>query len=299
MGKNLTEIPAFVQRSTFDEYSKKYAEHCVMERRDGAIMLRFHSEGKAIVWSPQVHRAIHMAIREAGSDPENEVMIVTGTGDFWIAYSASNEEVGPQFDETVNDFRAAMSSELFMGDGMELIKSFVNDVPIPTIGVINGPGYHMEMLLFCDLTIASEQTVLVDVHRWAGYVPGDGLNIAYEALIGPKRAAYAMLTTQGITAQQALDWGMVNEVVAHDRTQERAWELAAQILEGGAIRRMERRMTAAVIRKHWQVRIAQDLMGSMAAECFAYMVTPDSSHDEGRINRMWAHAGVTVPDERR
>lgn len=298
MGHNLDNTPNFSERASFEEYSKKYAEHCIMERRDGAIMLRFHSEGKAIVWSPQIHRTISEAVREAGADPENELMIITGTGDFWIAYSAGPDEIG-DFDEDSEAGRAEMTSRLFMGDGIEMIKALVNDVPIPSIGVINGPGYHMEVPLFCDITIASEQAVLVDVHRWAGIAPGDGINIAYEALMGPKRAAYAMLMTQGVTAQQALDWGLVNEVVPHDQTEQRAWEIAAFILRDGKSRSVERRMTTAIIRKHWQVRIAADLVGAMAAESFAYMLTPAASHDEDRIKRMFEHAGVTLPATRR
>ena len=40
----------------------------------------------------------------------------------------------------------------------------VNDLEIPTIGVINGPGFYTEMLLMCDITICSEDAIIYDLH---------------------------------------------------------------------------------------------------------------------------------------
>ena len=48
-------------------------------------------------------------------------------------------------------------------------------------------------------------------------VPADGIHNAFQELLGVKRAAYALLTGEAITAQQALEWGMVNEVVPRER----------------------------------------------------------------------------------
>ena len=45
----------------------------------------------------------------------------------------------------------------------------------------------------------------------------DGIHNAFQELLGVKRAAYALLTGEAITAQQALEWGMVNEVVPRER----------------------------------------------------------------------------------
>jgi enoyl-CoA hydratase/carnithine racemase len=77
----------------------------------------------------------------------------------------------------------------------------VNDLEIPTIGVINGPGFHTEMLLMCDITICSEDAIIYDLHYDIGSVPGDGIHSCFQELLGVKRAAYALLTGQTIDAK--------------------------------------------------------------------------------------------------
>ena len=61
----------------------------------------------------------------------------------------------------------------------------------------------------CDITICSEDTIIFDPHFTMGSVPGDGIHSCFQELLGVKRAAYALLTSQTIDAQKALDYGMV------------------------------------------------------------------------------------------
>jgi enoyl-CoA hydratase/carnithine racemase len=100
-------------------------------------------------------------------------------------------------------------------DGRINVSSLVNDLEIPTIGVINGPGFHTEMCLMCDLTICAEDAVLYDLHYDIGSVPGDGIHSCFQELLGVKRAAYALLTGQAIDAKTALEYGqgLVYEVM--------------------------------------------------------------------------------------
>jgi enoyl-CoA hydratase/carnithine racemase len=289
-------VPDFVSPPRFEEYREKFEDHIIVERRDGVIMLRMHTQGKALVWSPQLHRAIHQAVREAASDPENHVLILTATGDFWVAYGVANKADGNVLPEVTTQQRAKSSMDFFVGDGMPLQENLIFDVPIPTIAAINGPGYHMDMGLMCDLAICTEDTVMVDVHRWMGFVSGDGINIAYQELMGSKRANYAMLLGLPVTAQQALEWGMVNEVVPRERIYDRAWELGARIIEGGNDRRVWRRMMTEVMRKPLKTRMSQDFFGAFAAEMYGYMADPGVSHDDSALAEMWKQCGVEVPE---
>lgn len=289
-------VPDFVTPPRFEEYSQKYQDHIVMERRDGVIMLRMHTQGKALVWSPQLHRAIHQAVQEAGSDPDNQVMILTATGDFWVAYGVANKAEGYVLTEQTTQQRAKASMDFFVGDGMPLQENLIFDVRIPTIAAINGPGYHMDMALMCDLAICTDDTVMVDVHRWMGFVSGDGINIAYQELMGSKRANWAMLMGTPVTAQQALEWGMVNEVVPRARIYDRAWEIGARIIEGGNDRRAWRRMMTEVMRKPLKTRMAEDFAGAFAAEMYGYMADPGVSHDDSALAEMWKQCGVEVPE---
>jgi enoyl-CoA hydratase/carnithine racemase len=289
-------VSDFVTPPKFEEYSQKYKDHIIMERRDGVIMLRMHTQGKALVWSPQLHRAIHQAVKEAGSDPDNQVMILTATGDFWVAYGVANKAEGYVLTEATTQQRAKASMDFFVGDGMPLQENLIFDVRIPTIAAVNGPGYHMDMALMCDLAICTDDTVMVDVHRWMGFVSGDGINIAYQELMGSKRANWAMLMGTPVTAQQALEWGMVNEVVPRERIYGRAWEIGARIMEGGNDRRAWRRMMTEVMRKPLKTRMSEDFSGAFAAEMYGYMADPGVSHDDSALAEMWKQCGVEVPE---
>jgi enoyl-CoA hydratase/carnithine racemase len=56
--------------------------------------------------------------------------------------------------------------------------------------------------------------------------PGDGVQNIWPMVLGRNRFRYAQLTCQKVTAQMALEWGAVNEVLPPDKLLDRAWELA-------------------------------------------------------------------------
>src|SRR5689334_15244805 len=74
----------FLPRPKFDDYAEKYAPYFVMTRRDGIIELRMHTDGGPAMFDFAVHNAWAQAWQEVGNDPDNEILIVTGTGDRWL-----------------------------------------------------------------------------------------------------------------------------------------------------------------------------------------------------------------------
>jgi enoyl-CoA hydratase/carnithine racemase len=66
-------------------------------------------------------------------------------------------------------------------------------------------------------------------HLGFNIVPGDGIHVVYEELLGVNRARYFALTQQQLTAQDAERLGLVNEIVARDKLYPRALELAEQL----------------------------------------------------------------------
>lgn len=283
-------ITSFVESPKLEVYKEKYKEHFVIERKDGIIMLRAHTQGRSVLWGPEIHRAIHQALRDVGSDPENEVLIFTGTGKYWIGHMAESGK-DTDFDEAKN--RQWGSYNIQYIDGTKIQENLIFDLEIPTIGAINGPGFHSEMLLMCDLTICTEDTIILDPHMKAGLVPGDGIHCALQELLNQKRANYAMLTCHPIDAKKALEWGLVNEVVPKDKIYERAWELGRELMQ---VDRIQRRIATQVLRKPWKRRLAEDLHGGFASEMFAYNVT-DTLHKPEARKKLLQDAGIEV-DER-
>jgi enoyl-CoA hydratase/carnithine racemase len=196
-------------------------------------------------------------------------MILTGTGDSWI----NNRDLA--------SYRAHESAtyDIWYRDSAKLLESLLWSVDIPTIAAINGPGFHTEFGLLCDLTIASDQAIFFEPHFSIGVVPGDGQFLVYQNLLGLKRANHVMyLRKEGITATEALDWGLIGEIRPRDKLLERAREMAAQLMEQP---RTVRRLTTQVARRPWRRAIQLDFGMHLAHELFGVRESPRSlSHFE-------------------
>ena len=100
------------------------------------------------------------------------------------------------------------------------------------IAALNGAavGAGMDLALACDLRVAAAGVKLGQVWVTLGVIPGTGGAWLTQALAGPGRAAELLLTGDLITAEQALEAGLVNEVVPPDQLLARAHALAERIL---------------------------------------------------------------------
>jgi enoyl-CoA hydratase len=102
----------------------------------------------------------------------------------------------------------------------------------PVIGAINGPTVTggFELALACDFLLASERATFADTHARVGVMPGWGLTVRLPELIGINRARQMSFTGDFIDARRAYEWGLVNEVVAHDDLLARARQVATSIV---------------------------------------------------------------------
>ena len=107
-----------------------------------------------------------------------------------------------------------------VGDG----HPFPPEMATPVIGAINGPAVTggLEIALACDMLIASERASFADTHARVGILPGWGLSVELPRAIGVRRARQMSFTGNYCPADQALEWGLVNEVVPHEELIERA-----------------------------------------------------------------------------
>jgi enoyl-CoA hydratase/carnithine racemase len=208
--------------ASFNEYAQKY-QTIRMERRDGILQLTFHTAGGSLQWGEAPHREFPQAFHDIGSDPENKVVIMTGTGD---AFS------GPQATPGARLKRATREWDKTYWEGKHLLLNLL-DIEVPMISAINGPALrHSEIPLLCDIVLAAEEASFQDSAHFAnGLVPGDGMHIVYPLLLGMNRGRYFLLTGQTLTARQALDLGLVGEVLPRQDLLPRAWALAEQLAQ--------------------------------------------------------------------
>ncbi|HET8929646.1 MAG TPA: enoyl-CoA hydratase [Acidimicrobiales bacterium] len=112
----------------------------------------------------------------------------------------------------------------------------------PVIGAINGVAVTggLELALACDFLIASDRARFADTHARVGIQPGWGLTVLLPEAIGMRRAREMSATGNFVDAATALQWGLVNHVVAHDELLGFAKQLAGDIAsnDGRAVRQI-------------------------------------------------------------
>ena len=207
----------------FSTYSDSY-QYIRFDRRDGIIQVTIHKSGGSAVWnaSPNgIHAELGDAFYRIGRDAENRVVIFTGTGDEFLTRMdlSGSGEINTQYWDRIYK------------EGKDLLQNLL-EIEVPIIGAANGPAFiHAELLTLSDIVIASDRASFADkAHGPGGVVPGDGVHVWWPMLLGPNRARHFLLTGAEISAEEGKRLGFVAEVVPHERTLERAWEVARELL---------------------------------------------------------------------
>jgi enoyl-CoA hydratase/carnithine racemase len=102
------------------------------------------------------------------------------------------------------------------------------------IAAVNGSALiHAELAVLCDIVLAADTTEFQDApHFPMGLVPGDGVHVVWPLILGPNRGRYFLLTGQKLFASEALDLGVVNEVMPRDKLLPRRGNLRGRFANG-------------------------------------------------------------------
>ena len=271
MPENLSSWFERIEPSQFEIYSERYKEIMLMTRRNGIIEVRMHTNGGPLQFSWKAHSMWSQAWIDIGRDPENEVMILTGSGDRWLD---GNPEVWKKlFKDWTEDDKLKMYHESF-----RLLENLIFCLDIPTIAAINGPGTHCEIGTLCDITLCTDDADFFDPHFLGGTPPGDGMALTLQRLMGTKRAAYYAYTGQKIDGQTALQLGIVNEVQPREKLLARAWELAEMMMERP---RSTRKMTHSILSRPWKQALVEDQGFHLTHQMYAM-----ANDEEGPLARL-------------
>jgi 2-(1,2-epoxy-1,2-dihydrophenyl)acetyl-CoA isomerase len=165
------------------------------------------------------------ALREAGRDPQVRSLILTGSGRF---FSAGQDVTS--FSEREGEVSFRRHLERTYNPLIRRMRSLEK----PIIGAINGPvaGAALGVALACDLRIASEQATFVFGFTGIGLTADSGTSLTLPLMIGLARASQMAFTNQPLTADQALDYGLINQVVAAGDLESEARALAGELAAG-------------------------------------------------------------------
>ncbi len=115
----------------------------------------------------------------------------------------------------------------------------------PVIAAVNGTaaGAGLGLVLAADLAIAARSAKFAPAYTGVGLTPDAGCTFLLPRAVGYKRAMELLLTNRVLDAQQALDWGLVNQIAEDDSLEQTAAALAARLAAGpvgafGAVKRL-------------------------------------------------------------
>ena len=169
---------------------------------------------------PQARNALSSALRDrffsaltdAETDDDVDVVILTGTDPVFCA-GLDLKELGGQ-------------------SALPDISPRWPPMTKPVIGAINGAAVTggLELALYCDVLVASEQARFADTHARVGLLPTWGLSVRLPQKVGVGVARRMSLTGDYLSATDALRAGLVTEVVPHDELMPTARRVAASIV---------------------------------------------------------------------
>ncbi|GAB92430.1 enoyl-CoA hydratase/isomerase family protein [Gordonia rhizosphera] len=104
----------------------------------------------------------------------------------------------------------------------------------PVVAAVKGwaAGAGMSLVLHADIAIGGSSTQMRPAYRGIGLSPDGGLTWTLPRAVGQARARHIILTNQVIGAEQALDWGILSELVADDEVDSAARAAAQKIASG-------------------------------------------------------------------
>jgi enoyl-CoA hydratase len=175
--------------------------------------------------SSEVLQLLPERILRAESDPDVDVIVLTGTDPAFCA-GLDLKELGTTGSNLSGGSGADGSRNKHGARGPFPPHSK------PMIGAINGAAVTggFELALNCDFLIASEHAKFGDTHSRVGIMPGWGLTVLLPQAIGVRRAREMSFTGNFMGAEEALAFGLVNHVVAHDELIPFTRRIAADII---------------------------------------------------------------------
>lgn len=154
-------------------------------------------------------RHLRTTFDELGHDDEVRVVAVTGAG---RAFSAGGDmKKYQQLQRDTQDFPQ------FLADIHETFAA-ISQYPKPYIALVNGIAVAggIELVLSCDLALASASARIGDAHLPFGQMGGGGVLTLLPRAVGPARARELIFTGRMLKPQEALEWGLVSQVVEDD-----------------------------------------------------------------------------------
>lgn len=190
----------------------------VLTERDGAVLtITLNRPDVYNAFNRELHDALAGALNEA-ADASVRAVVITGAGRGFCSGQDLKE---------FQELPAGGIRERLEETYHPSIRA-IRILEKPVIAAVNGAtaGAGLSLACACDVRIASDQASFVPGFIGIGLVPDSGGSLFIQRLLGSARAFEWMVSNRRLTADEALIWGLVSEVVPAERFGKRTGELA-------------------------------------------------------------------------
>jgi 2-(1,2-epoxy-1,2-dihydrophenyl)acetyl-CoA isomerase len=193
------------------------------ELRDSVLAITL-DHPKANAFNEDMVAAVQEALKTAARDPQVRVVLLTGSGKFF--------STGRDLNDVNMDKEESFRLHLLQTFNPLVLQ--IRRLEKPVIAGINGTvaGAALGMALACDLRIASDQARFLVGFLGIGLGLDSGVSVLLPALVGLGRATEMAYTNSQVSAQQALEWGLVNRLAPHEALPDQAQGWAAELARG-------------------------------------------------------------------
>jgi 2-(1,2-epoxy-1,2-dihydrophenyl)acetyl-CoA isomerase len=198
-----------------------------MVRADRVAWISFNRPEALNAWTHQLGRELLAAVDDAAADPEIRAIVLTGAGRAFS--SGADLKAGGVADEDGKPDVLTPLREIYH----PLILR-VRTVPKPVVAAVNGPavGIGCSLALAADLIVAAQSAYFLLAFVNIGLGLDGGASQTLTARVGHARAFEIAYLGERISAPQALEWNLINEVVDDDRLHPRVTELTLKLAAG-------------------------------------------------------------------
>jgi len=187
----------------------------------GTLTLNRPNDGN--MFTPAMCLEIRDCLFRISRETRTRVLVITGAGDKFFCIGGRKEAL----DDSL--MYAGVMPTMEMYEGIDRLQK-------PVIASINGyaVGGGNVLQVVCDITIAKESAIFRQVGPMMGSFDAGFGTWYLEDLVGKKKAKEIWFTNRKMTAQEALEIGLINQVVPDDRLREKTRDLALEIAERGS-----------------------------------------------------------------
>src|SRR5580693_9118260 len=177
---------------SFEAYRESFPNARLTRSKTGVLEVALHTDGGTLVFDGHTHEQFADLFRAIGSDPDNRVVILTGSGNAFM-----ETITGDGF-----DFLSPQGYDKIYREGRKILMNIL-DIEVPLIAAVNDHvRLHSEYILLADIVLATPSTVFQDKpHFELGVASGDGVHLLWQEAIGSIRGRYFIMTRQELDAQ--------------------------------------------------------------------------------------------------